>query len=65
MASSQPGQSILDGAADHSFARNPRHPSKAEWQAKRSIIKQLYIDSNQTLNQVMATLSREHGFHAK
>jgi hypothetical protein len=46
------------------FVRHHRQYSEAEWQTKRLLIKQLYMDSKKPLKQVMATMSQEHNFHA-
>lgn len=38
--------------------------TEAEWEAKRQLIKKLYIGDNRKLSEIMAILESKHGFAA-
>jgi hypothetical protein len=64
MGSSSPvtvrlGQPVIAG---HHLAI--KQYSNAEWEVKREIIKQLYVDENKPLHEVMKVMESEHLFKA-
>jgi hypothetical protein len=43
--------------------RTPRLPAD-QWTKHRRIIKDLYVHQDKTLNELVATMKQEYGFHA-
>jgi hypothetical protein len=41
-----------------------KSPSQSAWERVRPLIKQLYVDEDRTLKEVMDTLVRDHGHTA-
>ncbi|PQE23546.1 multiple ankyrin repeats single kh domain protein [Rutstroemia sp. NJR-2017a BVV2] len=45
------------------FTHHHRQYSEAEWQTKKLLIKQLYMDAKKPLKQVMLIMAQKHDFH--
>jgi hypothetical protein len=45
-------------------SRKPKWAAPGNWDSQRPLIKQLYLDENRTLTEVMKLMKRDHGFNA-